>query len=240
LNEQIANILYRKYQDNTLASLYILNYDSQFVDAVIWADQFQKELTPLADHPDILKVHKDAKSLEYKVDSKEIASFLKFINYKPLHLKKKFIFLFDAHDLSVIVSNKLLKVFEEISSEYCLLLFAPDNAQMLPTVTSRAIKLKIEKPFSNEKNEESPNQTFHSPQELTSYLKNASYASCYNDEKKFIEHTLTECLNGINSSAQNSPEVYQKLEGLLKRLKDYETQSAFNNAKLSRLAPFFD
>lgn len=234
MSDELKNILIKKYQEKTLASLYLLNYDSQSINAETWVDNFLKELTPLADHPDVLKVFKDEKANEYKVDSLAIKNFLKFINYRPLQLQKKFIFLFDAQDLSDIVSNKLLKVFEELESAYCLILLVPDNAPMLATVTSRAVKLKIASPEAQKEVDESDFRNITTPQELMAHLKLGREQSGL-EEKKFIEYALKQCL----AQSTATPESFKELEELLKTLKDYEIRSAFNNSKLSRLSPFF-
>ncbi|MGZ3790223.1 MAG: hypothetical protein ACXVLQ_16950 [Bacteriovorax sp.] len=230
---ELEKILYKKYEEGLLASLYLIQYDSKSTDPQAWADLFIKQLTPLADHPDVLKVHKDVKENEYKVDSKSIKEFLTFINYRPLKLKKKFIFLFDAHDLSVIVSNKLLKVFEELSAEYCLFLMVPDNASVLPTVLSRAVKLKIQS-LKEDGFKSFDYAPVESPQELLAVFKQEKRDS-QSDEKEFIEQRIERCL------AQSAPstESYLEFDELLSVLKNYETASAFNNSKLSRLSPFF-
>ncbi len=225
MSDEIGKILLKKYQEKTLASLYIVNYDEQTINPETWVDNFIKEFTPLADHPDILKVFKDEKSNEYKVDSQSIKGFLKFINYRPLQLNKKFIFLFDAQDLSVIVSNKLLKVFEELGSDYCLILLAPDNSSILPTVLSRAIKLKVTGKSDLFASPKIDFKDIKTPQELLAVLKQGGEL-----EKKFIEHAINQCL------AQGS---YKDLDKLLFDLKDYEVKSAFNNSKLANLSAFF-
>lgn len=229
MSDEIGKILLKKYQEKTLASLYLVNYAPQATDPLIWVENFIKELTPLSDHPDILKVFKDEKSNEYRVDSPAIKNFLKFINYRPLKLQKKFIFLFDAHDLSVIVSNKLLKVFEELGSDYCLILLAPDNSPILPTVLSRAIKLQIKGISELNASSLINFNDILTPQELMAALKQGGDL-----EKKFIEHAIKQCL-----AQSKSPESYKDLETLLDILKDYEIRSAFNNSKLSNLSSFF-
>ena len=115
MKDNLQTILFKKYQDQLLASLYILNYDSSRTDPNLWVNEFLTQFTQVIDHPDVLKINKAEKENEYKVDSVEIRDFLKFINYRPLQLEKKIIFLFDAHDISPILSNKLLKIFSNLS-----------------------------------------------------------------------------------------------------------------------------
>lgn len=236
MSDFIHTSLIKKFQDKTLASLYLITYNSETTTPVLWAQQFQKELTPLADHPDILRMFKGPKENEYKVDSSAIRDFLTFISTHPLQLEKKFIFLFDAHDLSVIVSNKLLKVFEELSSEYCLIMFAPRNSSMLETVLSRAVKLSLpdlKGPDKDARELEAELCDIQTPQDLLALLKESE--GNLDLEKKYIELAIKQCL----AQAIKSDGGYKQLDDMLTILKDYETRLAFNNSKLSRLTPFF-
>jgi len=232
MSEAIEQILLNKYQNGTLAALYCAHYDSAKCDPEVWVDSFLKSITPLIDHPDILKMRKGEtdkkKDKDYKVDSVAIKDFIKFINYRPLALKKKFIFLFNANDLSVIVSNKLLKIFEELSSDYCLVLLVPDNAQLLATVESRSIKILIKNQNHFDGNILAmPKMT--SPVEMAAFIKEAKLDNNI-FEKKFIEQKIERCL-------QNSQ--FFECDELLVALKNFEHASSFNNSQLSRLTPFF-
>lgn len=227
----VQTALLKKVQENGLASLYLLTYNSETTDPVSWADHFQKEITPLNDHPDILRMNKGAKENEYKVDSQAIKEFLAFISTRPLQLSRKYIFLFDAQDLSVIVSNKLLKVFEELGQHYCLMMFAPRNAPLLETVLSRAVKLTIPDPKGGEidlTGAQLDFSTVQSPQDLMAFIKESDDELLV--EKKFIEHAINQCLSRGD---------FRELDGLLLQLKEYEKRLAFNNSRLSRLSAFF-
>ena len=85
----LQSILFKKYLDQKLASFYIINYDSRNTDPNNWVNEFITLFTKIQDHPDILKITKEEKETEYKVDSKSILNFTKFINYKPIDLEKK-------------------------------------------------------------------------------------------------------------------------------------------------------
>jgi len=227
----VQTALLKKLKEESLASLYLFTYNAETTDPVHWVESFQKEITPLADHPDILKLSKGPKESEYKVDSTAIKDFLAFISTRPLQLTKKFIFLYDAQDLSVIVSNKLLKVFEELGSDYCLMLFAPRNTSLLETVLSRAVKLSLPDQSATGltlTEEKIDFSAIFSPQELLSVLKESD--DDLEAEKKYIEYAIDQCLKKKD---------YKALGDLLQTLKDYELRSTFNNSRLSRLTPFF-
>lgn len=233
MTTNLHSILHKKYIDRNLASLYIAYYDSAILDPELWVNQFLGLFTKLEDHPDILKIFKEAKENEYKVESKSIQNFLKFINYKPLQLEKKFIFIFDAQDMNVSVSNKLLKVFEELGTNFCVFLMLPDNALMLPTVLSRAIKLRI----SDSNTQEGSALDFskiQAPQDLLAFIKQ-NKENDYQIEKKFMEQSI----QGQLSKSKASAESYLELDELLKKLKDNEVYNNFNNSKQSRIARFF-
>lgn len=232
VKDNLQKILFQKYQANNLASLYMAKYETISTEPDLWVSEFMAQFTPLEDHPDVLKIKKTDKETEYKVDSLSIKNFIKFLNYRPLDLKTKFIFLFDAHDLSVIVSNKLLKIFEELENHFCLILMVPDNAQLLATVESRAIKLQIPRGARADSSDQEL-QVFDSiatPMDLTNLMKLQQF-----DEKLFIEHAIDRLLAKTLASQSS----YKTVEATLAALKDNENARNFNNSKISRLTPFF-
>lgn len=224
VNTSLKDNLLKKYQDGKLASVYLAKYPEEN-DPKVWAQDFLKDITPLSDHPDVLWVERIEEN-EYKVDSEGILNLLKFLNYRAFELKKKFIFFMDAHLISVIVSNKLLKIFEELPENFCLFLFAPYDQNLLPTVESRAIKILLPKDLSG--NYDAPLPHYASAQELVASLKKSD--DDYLEEKKFIEESLNLALQSKD---------YQKCSELLEALKHYQVSENFNNSKLSRLSLLF-
>lgn len=216
-----------KYEKNQLAQVYLARYPNE-TDPRIWARDFLKSITSLADHPDVLWVERDEKENEYKVDSKGIASLFKFLNYRAFELKKKFIFLTDAHLLSTIVSNKLLKTLEEMPENFCLILFAPKDENLLATVESRALKVTLPSE-KGDINYDAPPLSFNSAQELLAELKQTEDELLL--EKKFIEEKLQKALQSAN---------FKSCDELLDKLKHYSVSESFNNTKLSRLSLFFE
>ncbi|MBY0415013.1 MAG: hypothetical protein K2Q18_12660 [Bdellovibrionales bacterium] len=222
----LKKILINKYNDRHLASVYLAKYP-EGTDPKKWAQDFTSLITPLTDHPDILWVTRTEKENDYKVDSPGIASLIKFLNFRAFSLKTKFIFIEDAHLLSVIVSNKLLKIFEELPENFCLFLFAPQSQNLLPTVESRAIKILL--PKTEVSFEDLPNfPEYASAQALVMGLKKSEDE--YTEEKKFIEKALESALKNKN---------YKECALLLENLKHYGVSEDFNNSKASRLSLFF-
>lgn len=222
----LKNILMKKYQDNNLASVYLAKYPDQ-TNPINWAKDFMLGITPLEDHPDVLWMERAENDNEYKVESPAILALLKFLNYRPFELKKKFIFVNDAHLMSVIVSNKLLKIFEELPENFCLFLFAPQSQNLLPTVESRAIKILMPADF-NQTSDENKDIQFNSAMDLVSHLKKSE--DDFSEEKNFIENALNKTL-----TSKNFNECSESLE----KLKHYGVSENFNNTKVSRLSMFF-
>ena len=95
-----ANLL-KKYHQDGLAQVYLAKYPEN-TDPTVWFKAFIKEITPLTDHPDILWIDRGEENF-YKVESAGIMALNKFLNYRAFELKKKFIFINDAHLMSVII-----------------------------------------------------------------------------------------------------------------------------------------
>lgn len=219
-----ANLL-KKYHQGNLAQVYLAKYP-EHTNPVVWAQNFIKDITKLADHPDVLWVNRDEEN-EYKVESSGILALNKFLNYRAFELKKKFIFINDAHLMSTIVSNKLLKVFEELPENFCLFLLAPQDQNLLPTVESRAINILLPQDLSGVDYDAAlPN--YASAQELVASLKKSD--DDYLEEKRFIEESLVKTLK--TGSFKDCTEA-------LENLKNYQISDAFNNSKVSRLSLFF-
>ena len=219
-----SNLL-KKYEQGNLAQVYLAKYP-EHTNAVVWAKDFLSSITKLPDHPDVLWVERSEEN-EYKVESPGILALFKFLNYRAFELKKKFIFINDAHLLSTIVSNKLLKVFEELPENFCLFLFAPQDQNLLPTVESRAIKVLLPQDLSGV-DYNAPLPTYASAQELVASLKKSD--DDYLEEKKFIEEALIKTLKSGS---------FKECTETLESLKHYQVSDAFNNSKTSRLGLFF-
>ena len=142
----------------------------------------------------------------------------------------KFIFLQDAHLLSDIVANKLLKVFEELPKNFCLFLLTPQDESLLPTVESRAIKINLNSPISLNISaiEQADIDTGLNLNEISSQLKNSEDSHLL--EKQFLISKLNQSLSEAD---------FLKCNDLLEKLKHYDASEKFNNQKQSRLALLF-
>lgn len=222
---KLQEVLVNRYQKKRLANLYILQYNSDLTNPDVWIKEFLSKITPLTakflDHPDVLTIKRSEDEKDYKVDGALWSFFQNFIQYKPIKLKNKFVFVYDAHRISEILSNKLLKTFEDTPKELTIFLFLKDQSILLPTILSRSILLKI---FSEEN---------RSVNEHPFDLKNPNKVI---DEIKILEEGETAFINSvINNSTLNNLD-YKKASELLKAIESHNTYSEFNNSQLSRIA----
>ena len=224
----LLHIFLKKYQDNQLAGVYLAKYKTA-EDAKLWVQSLSQHLAKNSEHPDLLEVRRDVvdgqKTKEYKVDSKEISQFLKFIDFRPIELKKKFIFLHDAHLLSEILSNKLLKTFEEIPPYVCLILLAPNEENLLQTVESRSIAIHL--PVLAKK---TPSD-LHSKPLFEILAHNSKQNKNENEDEDVIGDYVDELLE---NKIQNPN--FQDLTETLENLKHFNQAESFNNSLASRLA----
>lgn len=147
---KIQNILVDKALKNQLHNLYILegNHSDTNCDLFKWSVQFLEALIyknavkrSLENHEDILVLNIKDKQKSYSSD--EISKVFQFLHYKANDLPRKFLVIPDASLLSEGNYNKLLKTFEEPPIPLTTLLINPSITKLLPTISSRGIKLRL-------------------------------------------------------------------------------------------------
>jgi hypothetical protein len=220
--KSLLEILKTRYENESLANLYILNYDSKNINPMNWVNEFLAQITIVKnDHPDVLFIARNPEENDYKVDGEQWAQLRSFIQYHPYVLKNKFVFIFDAHKITEIISNKLLKTFEDSPAQLCIFLLLKDQQSLLPTILSRAIHLPI---FSN-KTEISSYQfkSHQNPTKITEEIK-----SLDEGESLFISSV-------IDSQLSNAPD-YKQINELLQSLHNNQNYAEFNNSLSSRIA----
>jgi hypothetical protein len=83
---------------------------------------------------------------DYRVD--DWAPLWRFLSYRALRGGRRFVIVEDAHRISTVVANKLLKTLEEPEGEVTFLWLNPQGHQLLPTIESRAIGLSLTWPLA--------------------------------------------------------------------------------------------
>lgn len=153
--------LLQKAVDQKLGHFYILestgpsdisqNVLTSFVQNFI-KDYYQKvegqksDLINLLNHPDIFVLGslngEDEKTEKFfKVEEAEALN--RFFEFKPVQGLKKFALIAEGHKISPTVANKWLKLFEEPQGNSTIFLLNPRGGQLLPTIHSRAIHLRL-------------------------------------------------------------------------------------------------
>lgn len=114
-------------------------------------------------HSDILFVRKEDPHKNYSVKDECFHEFFRFQNFSNLELKHRFIVIEDAQSITTILANKLLKTLEEPAANTTIFLLDPFRHEILPTINSRAIFLRL--PSSNNI------ETIKAPKNISEYFK---------------------------------------------------------------------
>ena len=148
MRNKLKKILIEKFSSNKLAHLYlieptlidssdqVLKFTKEVLQQFIDSSKYPKKLT---NHPDILEFTTENKS--YNMDDLKLIS--DFVKYKSIELPQKFLIITQLEKLSELHLNKLLKTFEEPPVPLCIFLLNPRKTNILPTVVSRTIKLRL-------------------------------------------------------------------------------------------------
>ncbi|PIK15789.1 hypothetical protein [Halobacteriovorax sp. JY17] len=194
---------------------------------------------------DILYISKDDENENYTVDNEQFSEFFKFQNYRPLELKQRFIIIDDAHSITKILSNKLLKTLEEPAQSTTIFLLDPYRKKVLPTISSRAIYIRIPSVDQKDSRGMSPllsdflqNQGFK--EELVKVVKdvenNRSNIMPLYDYLKGKKSLELEFVENITRYVNQRNLSYKELEKYTSALKWYEKASVFNNYSPEKLA----
>lgn len=158
----LHDILLKKAQNQELAHFYIVETSApqhlahevlfKFVHAFI-RDYYQKieghkqSLVNLMDHPDVFVLGNTNEDEDDKEDKffkvEEAESLSRFFEFKPVQGKRKFAVITEGHRINTIIANKWLKLFEEPQGASTIFLLNPNRQQLLPTIHSRAIHLRL-------------------------------------------------------------------------------------------------
>lgn len=158
----LHDILLKKAQNQELGHFYIVETSApqhvahevllKFVHEFI-RDYYQKieghkqSLTNLMDHPDVFVLGNTNEDEDDKVDKffkvEEAETLSRFFEFKAVQGKRKFAVITEGHRINTIVANKWLKLLEEPQGTSTIFLLNPYRQQLLPTIHSRAIHLRL-------------------------------------------------------------------------------------------------
>lgn len=153
--DKIQTILLQKFQEQKLAHFYLLSPARQDQKGELnqWVHEFLQALTSknISNHPDILLIDSDPEKKSYKWE--DLSGVYKFLNHAPLEWPQKIIYIADAHKITEVVANKLLKVLEEPPIACTFLITNPLKKSLLHTIESRAIHLHLPLSKAHSKND---------------------------------------------------------------------------------------
>lgn len=108
----------------------------------------KQTMVHLMDHPDVYVLGNlqdteddDKNEKFFKVEEAEALS--RFFEFKPVQGKRKFAVITEGHRINTTVANKWLKLFEEPQGTSTIFLLNPRGGQLLPTIHSRAIHMRL-------------------------------------------------------------------------------------------------
>lgn len=158
----IHDILLKKASSQELGHFYIVESSlpqheafaalMTFVHDFI-RDYYQKieghkqSLTHLMDHPDVFVLGNTIDEEEEKSDKffkvDEAEALARFFEFKAVQGIRKFAVITEGHRINTTVANKWLKLLEEPQGTSTIFLLNPRRGQLLPTIHSRAIHLRL-------------------------------------------------------------------------------------------------
>jgi DNA polymerase III delta prime subunit len=109
----------------------------------------KQSLEHLMDHPDVYVLGNLADEEDEKKDKffkvEDAEALARFFEFRPVQGKRKFAVITEGHRINTTVANKWLKLFEEPQGTSTIFLLNPRRQQLLPTIHSRAIHLRLSK-----------------------------------------------------------------------------------------------
>lgn len=150
MSDVIKNNLITRFSQDRLHNLYFIegNRTDNQSELLSWTTNLITEFIKTSEsrisienHPDIEMIVPNEKKKSYGPEHLE--QIFKFLHYDARELKRKILIITEAGKLSESGANKLLKTFEEPPVPLTIFLLNPTQAQILPTISSRCVKIKL-------------------------------------------------------------------------------------------------
>jgi DNA polymerase III delta prime subunit len=142
--DNVQQNLLSNFKRNTLSHFYIIEFNNS-INIKDWFDEFFLKLYNVKNsdnNPDILTISPEDPTKDYTLS--DFDSLFNFIKYGKIALEKRFIIVTAPQSISKLISNKLLKTLEEPPKDTTIIFALPaESRSFLPTIQSRAIKLKV-------------------------------------------------------------------------------------------------
>jgi hypothetical protein len=115
-------------------------------------EKHKQSLGNLMDHPDVFVLGNTEATEEEKSEKafkvEDAQALARFFEFRAVQAKRKFAVITQGHRITTTVANKWLKLFEEPQGTSTIFLLNPQRGQLLPTIHSRAIHLRIQAPLA--------------------------------------------------------------------------------------------
>lgn len=126
----------------------LLRFTHEFIkDYYQKVEGHKQSLQNLMDHPDVFvignKGDEDEEKSEKALKVEEAEALSRFFEYKAVQAIRKFAVITEGHRINQTVANKWLKLLEEPIGTSTIFLLNPRRVELLPTIHSRAIHLRI-------------------------------------------------------------------------------------------------
>ncbi len=130
-----------------VAKKQLLDFTHEFIKNYYQKIESHKQsMIHLMDHPDVFvlgqsQLEEENSEKFFKVEEAE--SLSRFFEFKPVQGERKFAVVTEAHRINTTVANKWLKLLEEPQGNSTIFFLNPRKSQLLPTIHSRAIHLRL-------------------------------------------------------------------------------------------------
>lgn len=216
--EQVKARLSRLYEKDRLAHFYTLQLDGKQNQAQLASELMQLFAGGPSSHPDILQLAPQGKS--YLIEQPDLIEYMRTWEFRPTNLKYRFFIFTDAHLLSEVILNKMLKQLEEPPAWSCILFLNPSAKKLLATIESRSLKWQV--PPSPIAELTSPGANFS--QWLEHYC--GHFLQANNAKYENMAEKLMAAINGkpweLFEKIKKSPELEKVLAQLTLHLAEYK------------------
>jgi DNA polymerase-3 subunit delta' len=107
---------------------------------ILGEDDLTNRLIETNQHANVIVIAPDGKNIK----KEQILLLKQEISMKSVEEKAKIFIITDAHLMSISATNSLLKFLEEPADDVYIILTAPAKDNLLQTITSRTLNLKLE------------------------------------------------------------------------------------------------
>lgn len=245
----LREILLKKAMNQELGHFYIVETSApeeiSFNELLDFTHEFIREyfqkveghkqsLAHLMDHPDVFVIgntntaEDDKEDKFFKVEEAETLN--RFFEFKPVQGQRKFAVITEGHRINTIVANKWLKLLEEPVGNSTIFLLNPRRGQLLPTIHSRAIHLRLKT--------QSNSLDFSDWNEMLKDLKNmtlSGFLENYGKGERDLNYWVNELIRW-ESEQTDLPRPKKVLAQWLKSLQEMET---FHQPHATKWALFY-